>query len=110
MDEFTHIASGIVLGLFILGVVIYGLMLLLYWFNLGRVRPMFDSNPSATFGIPIAAAAAFAVVVVLSKASPEGMLKFTAFSLKFEGPSGPITLWVITYLNLIGSLKLLRRR
>jgi hypothetical protein len=72
----------------------------------------FMESPAANIGIPCSAISAFAIVAVLLRAFPpgseKGKLTFKAFGLQFEGPSGPITLWLMCFLGFVFAMRLLR--
>ena len=72
-------------------------------------RPITAQN----LGIPCAAISAFAIVTVLWSRFPPPTnatdpFSLKAFGLEFNGPSGPITLWLLCFLEFIVALKLLR--
>lgn len=79
----------------------------------GRLRAWFLSAPAQNIGLPCAAISAFAIVAILLKAFPPtatggGDFSCKAFGLEFNGPSGPITLWLICFLAFVVALRLLR--
>ncbi|MDZ7898437.1 MAG: hypothetical protein U5N85_10495 [Arcicella sp.] len=55
--------------------------------------------------VPCAGFAALILVVCLDQAY--GAVNFSIFQLKFEGASGQIILWILVYLSIILSIKLL---
>lgn len=55
--------------------------------------------------VPCAGFAALILVVCLDQAY--GTVNFSIFELKFEGASGQIILWILVYLSIILSIKLL---
>ena len=55
--------------------------------------------------VPCAGFAALILVVCLDQAY--GTINFSIFQLKFEGASGQIILWILVYLSMILSIKLL---
>jgi hypothetical protein len=59
----------------------------------------------ATVGLPTAAAASFTVAALFR--TTEGQIKFEALTLKFEGASGPIVMWVLCFLAITLSIKML---
>ncbi len=100
-------------GLFFLGLVVYAILLSLYAFGVEKVVVMLREKPAYTFGLPICGATAFAIVSVFerfapSKADASGKLEFKAFGLTFSGPAGPITLWVVCYLVLVASMRIVQ--
>lgn len=59
---------------------------------------------AAIVGLPAAAIMAFTVVWLFR--ATEGKLQWEGLGFKFEGASGPVLLWVIVYLAIVGSIKL----
>ncbi|MEA3273990.1 MAG: hypothetical protein U9Q81_01540 [Pseudomonadota bacterium] len=57
------------------------------------------------FGLPYAAVLALYLVLVLE--STRGPIEFEGLTLKFKGAAGPIILWVIVFLSIVVSIKLL---
>lgn len=60
---------------------------------------------SATIGLPSAALAALCLVVFLEQTS--GAIEFEGFGFKFKGASGPIVLWVFSFLAIAAAIKVL---
>jgi uncharacterized membrane protein len=60
---------------------------------------------SAVVGLPLASLAALFVVAILEVTT--GTIEFEGFGFKFRGASGPIILWVICYLTIATTIKLL---
>jgi hypothetical protein len=58
-----------------------------------------------TFGLPIAAVVSLLLILVLREST--GKLEFEALGFKFRGASGPVVLWVLCYLAMTLSIKLL---
>jgi hypothetical protein len=56
-------------------------------------------------GLPVAGL--FLLVIIALFRSTEGTIKFEALGFKFEGASGPIVMWVICFLAISGSIRLL---
>ena len=55
--------------------------------------------------LPCAGFAALLLVVIFDEAY--GNIKFSIWELNFEGASGPLILWIICYLSIVLSVKLL---
>jgi hypothetical protein len=53
--------------------------------------------------VPMAALIAFCVVIVLEWTA--GEIKFKGLSFEFEGASGPIVLWVFSFLAMVAALR-----
>jgi hypothetical protein len=66
------------------------------------------SNPATNIGVPCSALGAFGIVSAFWKLhEPKiegGNLGLEFFSLKFTGPSGPITLWVLCFLSFVTAI------
>jgi len=117
----VDLAPGIAIIIIMLGILGYGVALLLATFisvkpdSLGAsLKAWFMSSPAQHIGIPCSAIASFAIVFILLRAFPinkgaDDGLMLKAFGLEFSGPSGPITLWLICFLALVFALKLLRK-
>jgi hypothetical protein len=60
---------------------------------------------AAVVGTPMSAVTAFCIVSLLKVTS--GPIEFEAFGLKFHGASGPIILWIISFLSVIAAFHLL---
>jgi hypothetical protein len=109
---FSTMKKGVA-ALFVLGLLVYALLLALYAVN-PSWSPDFMRNTSKAqyvFGLPLSGITAFAIVCVLERIAPpkaaeDGKLSFKAFGLEFSGPAGPITLWVVCYLALVASMRI----
>lgn len=66
---------------------------------------VFKEHTAAVLGLPLAAIAAFALVLVLETKS--GRIEFEGFGFKFRGASGEVIMWVICFLAIVSSIKLL---
>ena len=82
------------------------LIFVIYWtWQHGWVKDIVQQHFPATVGLPLAALCAFLLVTVLQISS--GKIEFEMLGLKFRGASGPIVLWVIAFLSIASSIKLL---
>jgi hypothetical protein len=120
MKRLVEYAPGLAIGGVALGLLGYGIALVLAAFFSGeegglgkRLAFWFTTAPAQNLGIPCAAISSFAIVAALLKAFPmgsdeKGQLQLKAFGLEFSGPSGPITLWLICFLGFVFALKMLR--
>lgn len=66
---------------------------------------IFRGHPAAVLGLPTAALAALCIVLFLEAKS--GRIEFEGFGFKFRGASGEIVLWLICFLAIAASVKLL---
>lgn len=66
---------------------------------------VFRAHAAAVLGLPTAALAALCIVLFLEAKS--GRIEFEGFGFKFRGASGEIVLWVICFLAIAASVKLL---
>ena len=98
-------------GLTVLSVAVYALLIALYLFKCERVVSLLDKGGwEYTFGIPISGVVATVLVVLFGVAFPgDGKYTFDAFSLKFTGPAGPATLWLLAFAVFIAAIRILRR-
>ena len=67
--------------------------------------PIAKEHFSAVVGLPMGALAALCIVLVLRISS--GPLEFEAWGLKFKGASAPIVFWLLCYLAIATSIKML---
>jgi len=56
----------------------------------------------AIMGTPMAVMTALAIVTLLRVTS--GSLEFEAFGFKLKGASGPVVLWIVTYLACVAGM------
>lgn len=103
------LASGSVKWGAIVGASLLGAIYLfwLFWgFNYDdRFIKIMYEHMAAVLGVPGSIIVAFVLVSVLENVS--GPIKFEGLGFKFEGASGPIIMWVIVFLSLVGGLKML---
>ena len=59
----------------------------------------------ATIGLPFAAISALCLVLVLEIKS--GPVEFEGFGFKFRGASGPVVMWVFSFLAIVAAIKAL---
>jgi len=57
----------------------------------------------AVIGLPMAAAASLFIVLVLR--ATHGRIEFDTIGMKFKGASGPIVLWLISFLGITLAIK-----
>lgn len=111
-DDFFEIMKQGVVAIFVLGLFAYSLLVAAY--AVGHGPAFMDGTAKAyMFGLPICGIASFAIVSVLerlgrSSESGDGKLEFKAFGLAFTGPAGPVTLWIVCYLTLVVSMKIVK--
>ncbi|WFB46945.1 hypothetical protein [Vibrio coralliilyticus] len=65
----------------------------------------FYSHLPAVVGIPGAMISSFVIVNVLEQVS--GPIEFEGLDFRFEGASGPVVLWVMVFLAIVLSIKVL---
>ncbi len=70
-----------------------------FWHNIIK-----DQVP-AMVGIPMAGLAALFMTLVLRAAN--GPVEFNALGMEFKGGSGPIVFWIICFITIVLSIKLL---
>lgn len=59
----------------------------------------------AIVGLPSAAALASCIVVIFRQ--EEGPIEFEAVFIKLKGAAGPVVLWVLCFLAIVGAIKML---
>lgn len=138
MPDFINLVTMGTVLLLIISLTVYGIVLLIYLIErafpgfdlIKRVFPCFENQsppnnqssssivklveswPPQAFELPMSAVAAFAIVSLLRDSNPtnDPELSFKAFDLEFTGPAVPTSLWVVVYLTIIVSFKLLKKR
>jgi hypothetical protein len=68
-------------------------------------RELVREHVRAVVGVPMAAVSAFLVVFILE--SRAGTIEFELLQVKFKGASGPVILWVFTFLAFVSGIWLL---
>ena len=97
--KWAAIASACLLGAVYLFWIVWG-----FNYDMRFIEIMYE-HLAAVIGIPGAIIVAFVIVSVLENVS--GPIKFEGLGFKFEGASGPIVMWVIVFLSLVGGIRLL---
>lgn len=107
-DSFVDLAKRGAITVLILGVFAYAAILVGFSFNWipERLGSLISANQACSIGLPVCAITAFAIVGLLEQSSGAGKLSFKAFGMDFTGPAGPVTLWVVCYLTLVGSMRI----
>ena len=70
-----------------------------------QLAAFFEAHFPVTIGLPLAAVISLLLILVLRETA--GKLEFEALGFKFRGASGPVVLWVLCYLAITLSIKLL---
>ena len=65
-----------------------------------------ESHFAAVVGLPMAGIASLCVVLILESSSRDP-IEFEALGFKFRGASGPIVLWIFTFLAIAAAIKIL---
>ncbi len=99
------VATLVLIGLAIVGSTFVYFLALDMAYAQPWVMDVLKEHTAAVLGLPLAAIAAFALVLVLETKS--GRIEFEGFGFKFCGASGEVILWVICYLAIVSSIKLL---
>ena len=112
-EDFSRTMKQGGVAIFFLGLIGYAFLLILYAWGVKEIVALLGGTKVYTFGLPICGVTAFAVVSVLerfapAKADASGKLEFKAFGLTFSGPAGPVTLWVVCYLVLVWSMRIVQ--
>jgi amino acid transporter len=72
-------------------------------------KQFLKDNYVIIFGIPFAATAAFGLVIFFGVTTP-GPIDLDIWSLKLNGPAGPLTMWVVVFLSLVLGIWVIRPR
>ena len=79
--------------------------MVLVWINGDLLMHHVERNFDAVIGIPLAAAASFALIAFIERI--KGDIKIEVGWLKFEGAAAPILFWVVVFTSFIIALKIL---
>ena len=101
----TVVATLVLIALVIVGGVFVYFLALDIAYAQPWMMDVFKEHTAAVLGLPLAAIAAFALVLVLETKS--GRIEFEGFGFKFRGASGEVIMWVICFLTIVSSIKLL---
>lgn len=91
----------------IIGILFFVFLFIQQWY-LGLNPRLFDQivdHYAVFLTIPCAGFAALILVVILDQTY--GAIKLSIFELKFEGASGQIIFWILIYLSIVSSIKML---
>jgi len=89
----------------IAGIFVYGFFTVssILWLNDSEGR-IFVGHFSAMVGLPMAAALAFIIVLLLP--ASYGRIEFKVAGMTFTGASGPVVLWLLCFLGIAPAIKL----
>jgi hypothetical protein len=104
-DRRAALAVRLALGLLLL-VLLLGLALAYFAMSAIRFREGVIGGLVRAYGLVAAGVAAFVVVAVL-KQTYGGPLTFKGLGFEFQGASGPVVMWLICYLGIVFSFRLL---
>ena len=69
------------------------------------LRNIVIQHPAATIGTPLCAVIATCIILLFKASS--GPIEFEFLSIKFKGGSGPAVIWIVAFLAISYSMKLL---
>lgn len=100
-------ALAVRLALVLLGFVV-ALGLALAWLGMSghAFRPGVLATLTRAFALVTAGVGAFAVVAIL-KQTYGGPLTFKGLGFEFQGASGPVVMWLICYLGIVFSFRMI---
>ena len=74
-----------------------------YWTG-GWISSLFHMHYIFFVGLPFAGFLAYFIVGTLENV--RGKIEFEAIGIKFKGASGPIIMWVLVYMSIVLSMKI----
>lgn|GEM_PF-1470509 len=98
------VSSGIVI-LVVLAVFLLFVLLLAVQFGQGFWLNIALNHFPVIIGLPVSAAGAFLIVMLLR--NTEGPLEFEGLGFKFKGASGPVVLWAMCFLVIASAIRML---
>lgn len=99
------VAWAVWIGAGVLGVSYVARILYLSWQDGGWLDETIKQHFAAAVGLPLAAVGAFLVVNALQITA--GKIEVEAWGFKLRGASGPILIWVVVFLAISVSIKLI---
>ena len=96
------------IGAIVVGFILFAtffMSMVLVWINGDLLVRHVERNFDAVIGIPLAAAASFALIAFIERI--KGDIKIEVGWLKFEGAAAPILFWVVVFTSFIIALKIL---
>lgn len=106
-EKHDKISKRLKYSMVIIGILFFVFLFVQQWF-IGLNDRLFDQivdHYAVFLTILCAGFAALILVVVLDQAY--GSIKISIFELKFEGASGQIIFWILVYLSIVSSIKML---
>ena len=97
----VRIVSLVVLASIVIALIAFVIM---RW-NDPEIRKIAADHLRATVGLPIAGVFALLIIAVFRTTS--GQIEFSGLGFTFKGASGPIVMWVLCFLAIAGSLRML---
>ena len=104
-EKWVQISGRIAAFAVLATVVIVLLMFVHAVWNDANANKIVGDNFRVIIGLPVAGI--FSAVIIVLFRTTEGTIRFKAFGFTFEGASGPIIMWVICFLAIVGSIRLL---
>jgi hypothetical protein len=97
------------LALLFLLVFLFALMRLLFgeWYN-PSFRQLVVDYFRVIIGLPAAGVFAFLIVALFQ--STVGAIRVEMIGFKFEGAAGPIVMWIMTFLAIVGAITMLWKK
>jgi hypothetical protein len=81
------------------------LVFVIQQWNNKEVREIVTAHLQATVGLPVAGVFAFLLVALFR--TTEGRIRFEVIGVKFDGAAGPIIMWVLCFLAITVSIRML---
>ena len=85
-------------GMYLIGIII------IFLNDPGLLKILYE-HLKVFLGIPLAAMAAFCIVIVLE--AQTGKIEIEGLGFKFKGASGPVILWIFSFLAISAAINLL---
>jgi hypothetical protein len=96
---------AVIIAMTISGFVAMALIIKLFWTKPSVYEQMILNNVRAVVGIPLAAASAFCVILLLEARA--GRIEFEALGFKFRGAAAPAIIRIFAFLAVVAGIRLL---
>jgi len=96
---------AVIVGMTISGFASMALIIKLLWTKPEVYERLIITNVRGVVGIPLAAASAFCIILLLEARA--GRIEFEAVGFKFRGASAPAIIWIFAFLAVVVGIRLL---
>jgi hypothetical protein len=101
---FGIVAQIVAVAILLIIVMVWAVFVIQRW-NDKEARDIVTTHLQATVGLPVAGIFAYLLVALFR--TTEGRIRFEVIGFKFDGAAGPIIMWVLCFLAIAVSIRML---